>query len=276
FRYLWKRTADSLAVTSAAGSIFITFAVILISTGTVCSFDVIYPTLPFELLTVPICIFVALNMFTHHYSVFTIPPGCGRSITVQNVSKASSMFNFTRAEIPMCRKCGQMRPERAHHDHCRICNRYVSLAVHFALSGINQCVGVYNERHFVMFMMYLCLSTTLYVLLGYQQFLNALGLSFQILWPYHVRVIAYLLTFILSCVLFFAVGIMLIVALWCVMKGETSVEVQDHEISGKVPLSRGVYLYDLGKIQNLNLFFNIGEGGYPIHTFHTVPFFAIH
>ncbi|THV00116.1 hypothetical protein K435DRAFT_776752, partial [Dendrothele bispora CBS 962.96] len=122
--------------------------------------------------------------------------------------------------------------------------------------------------------MYLCLSTALYVLLGYQQFLNTLGLSFQISWPYHVPVIAYLLTFILSCVLCFAVGDMLIVALWSVMKGETSVEVQDHEISGKVPLSRGeafINSYDLGKMQNLKLFFNIGEGRYPLYTLF-IPF----
>ncbi|THV00092.1 hypothetical protein K435DRAFT_837461 [Dendrothele bispora CBS 962.96] len=60
------------------------------------------------------------------------------------------------------------------------------------------------------------------------------------------------------------VGIMLIVALWSDMKGETSVEAQDHEIYRKVALSRGeafINSYDLGKVQNLKLFFNIMEGG---------------
>ncbi|THV00086.1 hypothetical protein K435DRAFT_657780, partial [Dendrothele bispora CBS 962.96] len=174
-----------------------------------------------------------------------------------------------------CRKCGQMRPERAHH--CRICNRCVMKYDHHWSYNvrINQCVGVCDEwRHFVMFMMYFCLSTALYILLGHQQFLNALGLSFQISWPYHVPVIAYLLTFILSCVLCFAVGVILIVALWSVMKGETSVEAQDHEIYRKVALSRGeafINSYDLGKTQNLKLFFNIGEGTYPIYTLF-IPF----
>ncbi|THU96387.1 hypothetical protein K435DRAFT_892742, partial [Dendrothele bispora CBS 962.96] len=273
--YLWTRTAGSLAITGAAAPFFITFVVVLLLRW----LDVIYPTLPFELLTVPICIFVALNMFTHHYSVFTIPHGCGRSTTVQNKmvsgDERTGRLNITRAEITMCRKCGQMRPERAHH--CRICNRCVRKK--YDHHWMNQYVGVYDERrHFVMFMMYLCLSTALYVLLGYQQFLNALGLSFQILWPYHVPVIAYLLTFILSCILCFAVGIMLIVALWSVMKGETSVEAQDHEIYRKVALNRGeafINSYDLGKTQNLKLFFNIGEGGYPIYTLF-IPYLTIH
>ncbi|THV00088.1 hypothetical protein K435DRAFT_935672 [Dendrothele bispora CBS 962.96] len=272
-----------------------------------CSFDVIYPTLPFKFLAGPICTLITLNMFTHYYLVCTIPPGFVDAEGPQppktspdhllwasderptddyayrafsplengfRGDERAGRLNITRAEITKCRKWGKMRPERAHH--CRICNRYVMKYDHHSPSyyplrrfypyslGINQCVGVDNERHFVMFMMYLCLSTALYVLLGYQQFLNALGLSFQILWPYHVPVIAYLLTFILSCVLCFAVGIMLIVTLWSVMKGETSVEAQVHEIYRKVALSRGeafINSYHLGKTHNLKLFFNIGEGG---------------
>ncbi|THU78692.1 hypothetical protein K435DRAFT_876358 [Dendrothele bispora CBS 962.96] len=58
FRYLWSRTADPPTVTGAAGPFFITFAVILISTGTVCFFDVIYATLPFKLLTGPIRVLI--------------------------------------------------------------------------------------------------------------------------------------------------------------------------------------------------------------------------
>ncbi|THU93695.1 hypothetical protein K435DRAFT_669739, partial [Dendrothele bispora CBS 962.96] len=67
-------------------------------------------------------------------------------------------------------------------------------------------------------------------------------------------------------VLCFAVGIMFIVALWSVMKDETSVEAQDHRIYEKVALKAFINSYDLGKMQNLKLFFNIWEGGYPIYT----------
>ncbi|THU93701.1 hypothetical protein K435DRAFT_820176 [Dendrothele bispora CBS 962.96] len=265
FRYLWTRTADSLAVTSAAGSIFITFGVVLISTGTVCSFDGIYPTRSFKFLTGPICTLIALNMFTHYYLVCTIPPGFvdaegpqppkafpkrllwaspKRSTDDYAYRALSSLengfrgdertgrLNITRAEISKCRKCRQMRREVSHDTterahHCRICNRCVMKYDHYCPVRINQCVGIQRAALFYVY----------------------------ILWPYHVPVIAYLLTFILSCVLCFAVGIILIVALWRVMKGETSVEAQDHEIYRKVALSRGeafINSYDLGKMQNLN------------------------
>ncbi|KAF5344464.1 hypothetical protein D9758_014160 [Tetrapyrgos nigripes] len=57
--------------------------------------------------------------------------------------------------------------------------------------------------------------------------------------PSHLPPILFILSFILSAVLSFAVGVMLIVALWAVMQGETSVEAQDNEVYRKVALSRG-------------------------------------
>ncbi|KAF5334464.1 hypothetical protein D9758_017567 [Tetrapyrgos nigripes] len=121
--------------------------------------------------------------------------------------------------------------------------------------GINQCVGIYNERHFILFMAYLWLSTALFVLLGYPQFFEALGLRNEP-FPSHIPPILFILSFILSPVLSFAVGVMLIVALWAVMRGgfllytilhgrvmvqkaddapgETSVEAQGNEVYRKV------------------------------------------
>ncbi|KAF5334720.1 hypothetical protein D9758_017348 [Tetrapyrgos nigripes] len=67
--------------------------------------------------------------------------------------------------------------------------------------------------------------------------------------PSHIPPILFILSFILSAVLSFAVGVMLIVALWAVMRGETSVEAQDNEVYRKVALSRGEMFgngYDLG------------------------------
>ncbi|THV00091.1 hypothetical protein K435DRAFT_776745 [Dendrothele bispora CBS 962.96] len=147
FRYLWSRTADSSAVTGAAGHFFITLVAVLISTETVCFFDVIYPTLPFKLLTTPICILIVLNMFTHYYLVCAIPPGfvdaegpqppktfpkrllwaSPKRSTDDYVYRALSplengfredegtgRLNVKRAEIIKCRKCVQMRPKTIH------------------------------------------------------------------------------------------------------------------------------------------------------------------
>jgi palmitoyltransferase len=70
--------------------------------------------------------------------------------------------------------------------------------------------------------------------------------------------------FILSGVLCFAVGVMLAFHLWTVVSGETTVEAQDHEAYRRKATERGeafVNSYNLGWRTNLEVFFNVGEGG---------------
>ncbi|KAK7443764.1 hypothetical protein VKT23_015548 [Stygiomarasmius scandens] len=121
------------------------------SMGTVCFFDVVYPTLSYKLITGPICFLIALNLWTHYYLVCTTPPGFVDSEPPQPatvfpksllwasprkprndyayraVSPTSSplenglslderrdrdrSLNITRAEVTKCRKCTLMRPE---------------------------------------------------------------------------------------------------------------------------------------------------------------------
>ncbi|GLB45772.1 putative DHHC palmitoyltransferase family protein, partial [Lyophyllum shimeji] len=81
--------------------------------------------------------------------------------------------------------------------------------------------------------------------------------------------IAFIITYLLSVVLCLAVGIMLAYHLYGVARAETSVEGQDFEVYRRKARERGetfVNSYDLGPRRNLQLFFNIGEAGYPIHT----------
>ncbi|KAF5344497.1 hypothetical protein D9758_014157 [Tetrapyrgos nigripes] len=276
-------------LTGAAGPFFVTFAIVLISMGALSFFDIIYPTLSYKLLTGPLCILIAFNLFTHYYLVCTTPPGFvdaepmepattfPQSWTWARPRKAKyraangyrpletvdaeegsleeagvDEWNITKADMTKCRKCTAMRPERAHH--CRICKRCVLKYDHHC-PGINQCVGIYNERHFILFMAYLWLSTVLFVLLGYPLFFEALGLRNEAPFPSHIPPILFILSFILSAVLSFAVGVMLIVALWAVMRGETSVEAQDNEVYRKVALSRGEMFgngYDLGFIATVD------------------------
>jgi len=176
-------------------------------------------------------------------------------------------IKITKALTTKCRKCGQIKPERAHH--CRICNRCILKYDHHC-PWINQCVGLHNERHFVMFMGYLVLSTFCFNVLGYQQLFKALGITFDHDWPHFMPQLAFILIYILSIVLCIAVGIMLTWHLWSVSIGETSVEGQDHNVYRNVAKQRGdtfVNSYDLGKRKNLMLFFNIGQNGYPLYTF---------
>ncbi|OAX42724.1 zf-DHHC-domain-containing protein [Rhizopogon vinicolor AM-OR11-026] len=283
FKWL-ERMGDRF--TGAAGPYFVGLAIILQTIGAASFFTVIQPNLPLPWLTTPPCLLIALNLFVHYYYVCTVPPGFvqdepsqpGDSLLWASLSRTSpssgvwwsncGIILYT-ASTSQCRRCGMMRPERAHH--CRICGRCVMKYDHHCppFSGINQCVGLHNERHFVLFMAYLVLSTFWLSILGYSQALEALGLNFTNHWPYMVPQLAYILTYMLSVVLCISVFIMLSWHLWAVARGETSVEAQDHEVYKRIAKDRGdhfVNSYDLGKSTNLRLFFNVGRGGYPWYT----------
>ncbi|KAK7682474.1 hypothetical protein QCA50_014274 [Cerrena zonata] len=88
-------------------------------------------------------------------------------------------------------------------------------------------------------------------------------------WPYRSPQMMFLLTYILAAVLCFAVTVMGAWHIWSVASGETSVEAHDHEHYRKIAKHRGedfVNSYDLGKKENLKLFFNIGKDGYSLYT----------
>ncbi|KAI0649520.1 zf-DHHC-domain-containing protein [Trametes meyenii] len=281
FKWL-ERLGDR--ITGAAGPFFVALAVILLSLGLVCFFEVIGPTLPWPWLTTPLCLLIALNLFIHYYYVCTVRPGFvgdpprahGTGLLWARKRDYSSRpltgvrwsedVHVTRAAMSKCRKCGEMRPERSHH--CRICNRCVLKYDHHCPVRINQCVGVYNERHFVLFMVYLIIATFCYAAFGWRRVMLALG-WFNEPWPYFAPPVAFLLTYILAVVLFLAVSAMAGWHLYMVASGETSVETQDHEHYRKIAGHRGeafVNCYDLGWKKNLELFFNVGPNGYPLYT----------
>ncbi|KAJ7218253.1 zf-DHHC-domain-containing protein [Mycena haematopus] len=280
-------------ITGAAGPFFVAFAVILISLGTVCFFDVIMPSLMWPLISGPICVLIALNLWMHYFYVITVPPGFAedpptdlakdnsqnsilwasrkspRSRELTGGVRWSSEIVITRAAVTKCRKCGQQKPERTHH--CRICKRCVLKYDHHCPVRVNQCVGLHNERHFVMFMAYLVIACVSVSVTGFPRVLHALGAgsTYTLDWPYHVPQIAFIMIYILSVVMALAVGIMCSFHLWTVAHGETTVESQDHDVYRKMAKARNetfVNSYDLGKRRNLEMFFNVGENGYPLYT----------
>lgn len=269
-------------VTGAAGPFFVALAVILITLGTICFFDVIAPSLSFPIISVPICLLIALNLHMHYFYAVTVPPGFledpppetvngflwarkvkdkGKQRVSGGVRWTAQGAKITPASTTKCWKCNTLRPERTHH--CRICNKCVLKYDHHC-PWVNQCVGLHNERHFVLFMAYLVLATFNLNLLGYQDFLDSLGVSYQ-KWEHNVPEVMFAMIYILSAVLCFAVGVMLTYHLYGVTYGETSVEAQDHEEYRRKAKQRNeefVNSYDCGKWTNLQFFFNIGQGGY--------------
>jgi len=123
-----------------------------------------------------------------------------------------------------------------------------------------------------MFLIYLVVACASYSVTGFTHLLNALGAGStynQFDWPHHVPQIAFIMIYILAVVMALAVGIMGSFHLWSIAQGETTVEGQDHEVYRNMAKARNetfVNSYDLGKRRNLEMFFNIGENGYPLYT----------
>jgi len=269
-------------VTGAAGPFFVALALILLSLGTLCFYDVIAPDLSYPIISTPVCLLITLNMYMHYFYAITVPPGFiddpprdpvdsllwarkvkdkGKQRMTSGVRWSAAGPKITPGSTTKCRKCRKFRPERTHH--CRICDKCVLKFDHHC-PWINQCVGLHNERHFVLFMAYLVIATFTLSLLGYQHFLDCLGISYQ-KWEHNVPEFMFAMIYILSVVLCFAVSVLLIYQLYGITYGETSVEAQDHEVYRRQAKRRNeefVNSYDCGKWKNLQLFFNIGDRGY--------------
>ena len=148
-------------VTGAAGPYFVGLAAILIGMGIVCfcklsrypllhpslrtlfyfiltPVDVIAPSLPFPILTIPICVLIVLNLVFHYFYCVTVRPGFVDSdgeapmFALRELGTVDSIFwakrkggrkgkvraprspRMTPAELTRCTKCNRQRPEVSH------------------------------------------------------------------------------------------------------------------------------------------------------------------
>ncbi|PPQ66674.1 hypothetical protein CVT24_008827 [Panaeolus cyanescens] len=255
-------------ITGKAGPYFIALAVGLIALGTFCFFEVIAPTLSYPIISIPICILIALNLYMHYFYVITVKPGfiddshspsthynhrrssSSSILWAAKKSKSSkpkltrgvnwtSGVKITPASTTVCRKCQKVRPE------------YQNLT----LQPFNSVA-------------YLVIATFSFCFTGYPIFFQSIGIVYHE-WTHTTPEIAFAMMFILCCVLCFAVGVMLTYHLYGISNGETSVEAQDNEEYRKNAKARGevfVNSYDVGTRKNFEFFFNLGDDGYSLTT----------
>ncbi|KDN52919.1 hypothetical protein K437DRAFT_219769 [Tilletiaria anomala UBC 951] len=150
------------------------------------------------------------------------------------------------------------KPERTHH--CSICKACVLKYDHHC-PWLNQCVGLGNERYFVLFVVWLGLACVIITGSGWQ--VAYLAVQINEPWPhaYTPRVFV-LLTWLLATIMAVGLGVMSIWQLVLVAHGETSVESHDNAHYDALAKRRGqkfINVYDLGPRRNLELFFNVGE-----------------
>jgi len=275
-------------VKGAGGPFCVALAIILISIGTTCFFDVIAPSLSYPILSANIYFLIVLNLCMHYFYAMTTSPGFlddpprdsgnsflwarkpnsdkGEKKMIRAADWSEKGVKITPASTTKCEKCEKLRPERSHH--CSVCNKCVLKYDHHC-PWINNCVGLYNERHFVLFLVYVVLATLIIVVFGFQEFVHALihslGISYR-KWEHIFTEKWFVQAYFLNVVIFCAVAILLINVLCGVTYGETAGETQDNEKYCREAKKRNeefINSYDCGKWKNLQIFFNI-EGGYSI------------
>ncbi|KAK1927884.1 DHHC palmitoyltransferase-domain-containing protein [Papiliotrema laurentii] len=162
--------------------------------------------------------------------------------------------------IRRCRKCDGPKPERAHH--CSVCKRCILLMDHHC-PWINACVGLHNQRHFILFMVWLSIGCWTVALLGIDKFWDSFGSIDS--WPGYLPSIFFTLTWVLCIAIGFAVPILCAWHIYMITRNETSIESHDNAyLESRAKADGLIYLnpYDLGRRRNLNFFFNIGPDGY--------------
>ncbi|PWN34356.1 zf-DHHC-domain-containing protein [Meira miltonrushii] len=148
------------------------------------------------------------------------------------------------------------KPERTHH--CSICDTCILKFDHHC-PWLNQCVGIGNERYFVLFMVWLSIGCTVVVFSGWKTVRKAVSFD-PWEFPYTPRLFP-LLTFALCAIMGFALAVMAAWQLLIIGWGETSVENSDNTHYRELSKRKGLSfsnVYDLGFMHNLALYFNIG------------------
>ncbi|TIA90812.1 hypothetical protein E3P99_01405 [Wallemia hederae] len=266
-----------------SGPIFIAFAVALLIPCTYAFFEVIFAerfsssSLGVRCIAGLYCTWHAVLIFFHYYKAVTVSPGWTDSVSTR--TSTTTTTHTTTNDIKTCHKCipPLPKPERAHH--CRACNRCVLKYDHHC-PWINQCVGIGNERYFVLFMIYLSTACCIVSLMGYSVVFHVvLPLRGSEEWSarYYSPAFLVMLTWMLALFIGAVVGVMGVWQLSLAVKGLTSVEFEDRRAflkaeraerkaarrSGRPYSTIPTTLfnpYDFGWRENTLLFFNIGQG----------------
>lgn len=116
------------------------------------------------------------------------------------------------------------KPERAHH--CRTCRTCILKYDHHC-PWINQCVGIGNERYFVLFMLWFSLATLIFSTAGFR--LGMMALRHPDKWASHlIHRIVYLAFMLKASVMGVAVFVLACWHIYMIMLGETTIENQDN------------------------------------------------
>lgn len=85
-----------------------------------------------------------------------VPPTRNKSMQPLKETKSSDLNAVIDKICRICDQCGGVKPPRAHH--CSVCKRCVLKMDHHC-PWMNNCIGLYNEKAFLLFNLYTMLTS---------------------------------------------------------------------------------------------------------------------
>ncbi|CAG8559642.1 7449_t:CDS:2 [Ambispora gerdemannii] len=244
-----ERAANTLIRT--VGPLFIVLAIALIGMAVAVYFTVVFPYFytwdedyiwtKFRYYAgLVFSIYIVVCIAFHYYmAVRTRPGGVLTGSTAPTSSEAQDpsiqdLFLELEEYQEYPKTCHLPKPERAHH--CSVCKRCVLRFDHHC-PWISNCVGYFNHRYFVLFMTYLVFGCFYFIAIGWKPFIK----SIDILDEYNE-----------------------------IITSQTTVEFYNNQHAKKLARQKGevfVNPYNLGALNNLRHFFNVGRNyKYPVYT----------
>ncbi|XP_074263192.1 putative protein S-acyltransferase 14 [Silene latifolia] len=146
-------------------------------------------------------------------------------------------------KVRFCRKCNQLKPSRCHH--CSVCGRCVLKMDHHCVWVVN-CVGALNYKHFLLFLFYTFLETTLVTISLLPQFIAFFSDEELPVTPSSLATT--FLAFVLNMAFALSVMGFLIMHVSLVAGNTTTIEAYEKRSTPK-------WRYDLGKKKNFQQVF---------------------
>jgi len=214
---------------------------------------------PFAIFHLLLSSFLLFNILFNYYMCIFTPPGSTPDLhpdevaQVEALLKSEQNISVKRGEgfSKVCKFCKKPKPPRSHH--CHICRRCVLRMDHHC-PWVSNCVGFYNHRYFVLFLLYLCCGCFYVTLMSFFPFYA----SYDYRTPYVGSRTAVLFVFVMSLSIMVAVGLLLAWHLYLVITAQTTIEFYYNRNRIRHAQLRGETFqneYDLGFEKNWKVFF---------------------
>ncbi|KAF2075289.1 hypothetical protein CYY_003418 [Polysphondylium violaceum] len=150
-----------------------------------------------------------------------------------------------------CNKCKEQKPERSHHCRTKCCNRCVLRMDHHC-QWINNCVGFFNHKYFVLFLFYASISIIYFFVLLIDRFTEVISLhAMEQTIPEFDLFNLFLLGVLVILLIIAGISIMALLStqLWLLSNNLTTIEFEDRKRKSLHPNSSNLYRkYDKGSI----------------------------